>query len=859
MWGDYVNNLWKSMIHSFWRKRPSKKLTATLLFFAVLAIVFLFRRPIAIKAIEHFTKPHDVYVTCLNFSFDWRLNLNITQACLTSPLGNVEVSNAIWQLWSNVLNIEHVKIKHFEQLTADNKVDKKPSSEQQIKYLNLPDSLPILSIVSLEIESFELLQPLYLSASTTSNNGLSITGDVNVSVKIEQNTLVGNVDWRLSDLTKWLPQAQTLFQDNPELLKDIVLDESKIKTSLIFDGETFNVDNSLDLSSRIYVSNCPIDVFIKGNLLVNVDINSLNTSLDLRQLSSNVLVEDCLPLQDYFAAGDLPHLSLIIPQKLAIDKTQINLPELQIVDEQNIHRSITLSALNYKKTGELEVNYNISVKQPIQTKIVEAGMLDFQARGKASADFSTLNTQSTQQPINLKIVDDNNQLVISALKFDSLLIGNLNSEFKFHHSEPKQISIKGTIISSAIQMGAYNLAKTNSIFSVSGLSFNDLQLRLDNQFFTLTHSKVSIKNITNHIDLNILGLDALNFYGNSTITKSSVQNINMLPINVAHTGQASFANMTLSSQHKASFEHGFSVEIEQLKTKVKVQINQQSVISLRSIISQLESALMVKEGNLSANIELTLPQDSEQFIAKGKANFQGVSAKYQDYALKNITYQTPLTFDSAGLQLVESTLYIDSIDAGVMIEQLEANVIAQNSILRLTQVQGEIFNGTFLLGDLWLDGREQAFNINIQNIDLAQVIALQKQPGISISGDINGDMPFIIGKQGIRIDNGRVSSLTGGKLSIIDNPSFDSIKEQQPELALLENIDFTQLKSNVKFTPDGWIFFDFAIKGNNPDKKQSVNFNYTHQENIFTLLESIRLVKSVENKIEQKITQGDKK
>jgi hypothetical protein len=138
-------------------------------------------------------------------------------------------------------------------------------------------------------------------------------------------------------------------------------------------------------------------------------------------------------------------------------------------------------------------------------------------------------------------------------------------------------------------------------------------------------------------------------------------------------------------------------------------------------------------------------------------------------------------------------------------------------------------------------------------------VALQQQPGIKITGNIDGDMPFIIGKQGIRIDDGWVSSLTGGKLTIIDNPSFDSIKVQQPQLALLESLNFTQLESNVRFTPDGWVFFDLALQGNNPDKKQSVNFNYTHQENIFSLLESIRLVKSIENKIEHKITQGDKK
>jgi len=204
------------MTRLFWRKRPSKKLIATLLFLAVLAIVFFYRRPIAIKSIEHFTKPHHLYISCLNFSLDWRLNLNIKQACVTSPVGDALVSNAMWQPWSNVLSIEQIKVQH---LATDNKVEKEILWEDQAAKLDLPDSLPKLSISSIEIDSFALLQPLHLSVNTISSNELSITGDVNASVKMKQNTLVANLEWNLSDLTKWIPQAQQSFQDNAELLR----------------------------------------------------------------------------------------------------------------------------------------------------------------------------------------------------------------------------------------------------------------------------------------------------------------------------------------------------------------------------------------------------------------------------------------------------------------------------------------------------------------------------------------------------------------------------------------------------------------------------------------------------------------
>jgi hypothetical protein len=685
---------------------------------------------------------------------------------------------------------------------------------------------------------------------------LSISGDVNADVKISPNALAANITWRISDLAKWIPQVHTLTQDNAELLKELTFDESAINTRLTFDGEILIADSSLDIASRFHVSNCPIDAVFKGNILVDVNVSSLDLNLNLTQLSNDISVANCPLLLDYFAQDDMPQLSFLFPQTIAINKTHINLPTLQIVDKSTTHRSIILNDVNYKTTGELEASYKILLKQPIKTKQITAEMFDLQAQGTLSTNLST---QVSELPTSFRIINDNNRLVVKNVKMDTLLIGNVSSEFSFHDTQTKQLQMKGIINSSIIKMGGLKLAKMNSDFSLSGATFNELQLSVDNQLFNAVHPDFKVQKITNHIDLNIKQLETLSFSGNTTVTKLLTQNINFMPINMTHTGQAILANMTLSSQHDISLENNFVLQLTHQQAEMKVQINQQDISRLQKITSQLQDGLLIKEGNLSANVELTLPQETEPLIAKGKANFLGVSAMYQDYVLKNITYQTPLTFDSAGLQLAESTLRIDSIDAGVMIQQLEANVIAQNSVFRLKQVQGEIFNGTFLLGDLWLDGREQQFNINIQNIDLAQVIALQKQPGINITGDINGDIPFIMGKQGIRIDNGRVSSLTGGKLSIIGNPSFDSIKVQQPELALLENLDFTQLKSNVKFTPDGWVFFDFAIKGNNPDKKQSVNFNYTHQENIFTLLESIRLVKSIENEIEQKITQGDKK
>ena len=139
------------------------------------------------------------------------------------------------------------------------------------------------------------------------------------------------------------------------------------------------------------------------------------------------------------------------------------------------------------------------------------------------------------------------------------------------------------------------------------------------------------------------------------------------------------------------------------------------------------------------------------------------------------------------------------------------------------------------------------------------MVELQQQSGIEVTGQVKGSLPIQFSKDEVRIDSGTLISQGPGNLRIFDNPAFDSIKAQQSELAFLENMDFTQLSSTVKLKPDGWLVLDFSLIGDNPEKNQSLNFNYSHQENILTLLKSLRLANSIQNKIEKSLIEGDEK
>ncbi|MEP1447660.1 MAG: YdbH domain-containing protein [Paraglaciecola sp.] len=837
----------------FWQKRPSKKLLAVILLVVALITIIVFRRPIAIKSIEHFTRAQNLEVSCLDFSLDWQLNLKIEQVCVSSPLGNVLVRDAVWYPWSNTVNIEKIKVTHLE---PSSQFETDPEPKQSPEPITLPNVLPKLRISKVEIDSAALLHPLNISVNSVSSDELRITGDINADVKFTKNALTATLQWRLSDLTNWLPQVQNIAANNQQLLGQLAVDNSTIATHLFFDGKTFSSNSNLHLTNNVELENCPIEIVLKGDILVELALSEANLRLDVSQLENNFGLTHCPLLQDYFADTDMPTLSFLMPQKVTINETRINLPQLRIIDKHHPSRSIELEKLVYEFTGELKFRYHVSIAQSLQSPSIQTRMFELQTQGDISVDVSQLHTP---QSAILKFSNTTNTLELNDITLDSMHLASLTSQFSFDYQITTPISLRATVDTSDIQLDDLKLLKTTSQITASGDPFNNLQLDIGTELLQLSHPDANVQKLHNQMVLTLKELSGLSFTGNSNFTGITAHNIKFRPLTMEHSGQVSWPDKTISSGHEINLEQGFSIGLQQQQSELNLQIQQQDIKNLQSITSQLDNALTIKQGELTANIDLTLPQESEEFSAQGALDIQKMSASYQDYELSNISYQTPLTFDSAGLQLSESSLHIDSIDAGVPIENLNAQFIANSSVFRLQQVRGEIFDGRFSTSQLWLDGRDQQFNVKFQNIDLAEVVALQQQPGITVTGTMDGNLPMIINQQGISIDEGWASSLSGGKLTIVDNPSFESIKQQQPQLALLENLDFTQLESNVKLTPDGWMFFDFALQGNNPDKKQSVNFNYTHQENIFSLLESIRLVNSVGNNIEQKITQGDKK
>jgi len=671
--------------------------------------------------------------------------------------------------------------------------------------------------------------------------------------------MVGKIDTRIA---------------NPLLIKNIHLDLSALQTSF-------------DLSSCELVPEILASWQLKRfNLLIpqpiNVDFQQLNIP-ELHLLGLNPAAQQELLLNDIhyeFSGAIAAAFKLHVAQpintfnlnvgQLALNSTgrisaqlaadlQWNLQDAQVqLSLQNVSNA-QLSLQQVQADLSLHASHNNGAQLSGKLEATTFSGFDLTlAKMSSNVDLSlhanqqlqlklknNLNTLSYQQ-FNLAQVD--NQLVFNGKLLDKPTELSLNSL--------SQINLNAETSVTKLHSPDVTVAMLNNQLNVVGKDLDNLEFSSKSQLDNNQVAGIKLGKLNNQLSGKLIKLANINFSGQTDMNGLAIdkagQQLKVKTVTVKHKGRSALSLDSTFSEHNILLEKDFAANLIQQQQQVSLQIEQQNITSLQPLVSQLSPQLTLTQGRLNAKMTGNL----EQQTLAADVSLSEVNGRYTDYLFSGVSFHSPLSFDSAGLQLGVSTLQVDLLNMGLPMEAITASLLSVEGVLKLENILGNTLGGQFSVKDIWLDQRKQHFDVVIKNIDLAQVVALQDQPGISITGQIGGKLPVNSDLQAVSIDNGKVDSQGGGVLTIRGNPAFDSIKKQQSELAFLENYHFSQLGSKVTLTSDGWLFLELAFKGQNPDKKQAVNFNYSHQENLLTLLETLRVTNSIQEKIEKSISKG---
>ncbi|MGO4893337.1 intermembrane phospholipid transport protein YdbH family protein [Flavobacterium sp. W21_SRS_FM6] len=557
------------------------------------------------------------------------------------------------------------------------------------------------------------------------------------------------------------------------------------------------------------------------------------------------------------------NLSLADSIDLASSGWGLSAKQNQLTLENYHHNSLSIASaqLGFELQGNQDMG--LALSGDLQTsKLVTKDM--------ALNEISSQYHLNIMPPLNFTMTLDGivnkvkrSELEVASAKSQIQLSGQLHPDkYNALTQAISALSLTGKAAVNQVHDSANSVAKVGVQFKVQGESLSDLTYSLEHQVNDVQSAALKTLNISGSIQGRIQDMQQLTFNGVSNIAALNVsineKQLKLAPTSLRHKGSSGLNLQTTLSVHELSYAGLPIGHISQQQAEVKLEFESVKVSTIQALISQILPDLTLVQGNFSGTVNSSLAPENGVFSVNGLMSINDVGGHYANTLFSGVDLTLPVKFDSAGLQLDKTTLKISSINPGIPVEKIEGILVSEQGAFKFENISGDILGGRFSMNEVWLDQREQVFDVVLQDLDLEKMVALQNQPGIRVTGKMMGAIPIATQGASVEVDNGRLVSQCGGKLTISNNAAFDTIKQQQSSLSFLENYQFSQLSSKVTFKPDGWLYLDLAFVGENPQKKQAVNFNYSHQENMFDLLRALRVANGIQDKIEKNITQGGK-
>ncbi|MBL1385843.1 MAG: YdbH domain-containing protein [Colwellia sp.] len=813
-------------------KRVGLIMSAVLL--GIVLLGYVFRLPLLQRAVAPQLEKAGVTLSCLDFSLTSKLNVYIQKACLSYKNQELVVEGV-------TANTRHVEIKHaalnLNPLPQSNKV----SSPATILDLALPEKRPTITVEQLSINSEFLNQPLIISINEPKLNQFVVNGDLSASATLYNNKVQGQL--KVSDeLLK-----QLLKTDN-ELLSGLSFNTTQ---TFSFNGIEASLAGNLQTLYDYKIQSCGITNSSKGVLSATYNLNSQKLDIDPSQLKNNVTIsnncQSLIPESGYksFAIKQLPlNWQWALAKQINFAHNNLTLPLITLKSavqaKQNIDIRFTDTFIN---TAAPLQSARIQLKAQLHTDEIDAITLSAQLKNaQLSGNYDiTLTALPEFLPAEANNIKAHGDFTLTQL-VDSKPVGKVSTTFSFD----KAVAYGTTI----------NTYTGKLVASMSEKL--DASVVLKSEFKGAQYEEYKLTGINNTLSARAnLGVGELfaHLNANTQINKLTSPNVDLNTINVTSTGLQSRA---LKASHHV-FVNGVELVANHHVSKVahpfEVIIPQQSVLSLNSLVSQFEPLAQLTQGEFNGRISGDVNLQKANF----NLTIDDTSALYNDYLANQFRAQLSGQYDSGQLNVEPTTFNLNELRAGAVVNNINGKIKVVNNSAQAFDISGNVFDGVFELDKYTLLKSQQTANVTFKDIDASKLITLDDKSGITLTGRLKGWLPLHFSDSGVEVTNGNLLNQGEGKLIISNNTAFDSVMQQQqelqPVLSLLKNLDIQKLNGTVALNSDGWLNLGVNLQGFNEPQQQQVNFNYNHEENVFTLLRALRLSDEITQKVEQQYSQ----
>ena len=210
------------------------------------------------------------------------------------------------------------------------------------------------------------------------------------------------------------------------------------------------------------------------------------------------------------------------------------------------------------------------------------------------------------------------------------------------------------------------------------------------------------------------------------------------------------------------------------------------------------------------------------------------------------------------LKHIDTGVIANNISTDIKLNAESSDSLPQVILHKLT---GEIFGGTFSAENIIYDlnSSTNRFKIKATNIDLAEIVKTQQLDDIVATGRIDGFIPVEINENGVFIQDGAfINDVRNGSIRYNPATGTEQLK-QNPitgiALDALRDFRYSYLSAGVNFTPEGRLRISLQLRGTSPelDTDRPVHLNINTEQNLLSLLKSLRYAQGISEKIDNKV------
>lgn len=275
---------------------------------------------------------------------------------------------------------------------------------------------------------------------------------------------------------------------------------------------------------------------------------------------------------------------------------------------------------------------------------------------------------------------------------------------------------------------------------------------------------------------------------------------------------------------------------------------------------------VIKSGTVKGNTQFQT-QAQKGLVASGEISITDAGLSLPKGEINGIEFTFPFRLSGDHLtfgQRKPIAVKIAEINAGVPIQNVHLNIdghypYSQKQPLNLRKLELDLLDGKLKVEHFALPQVKVAL-LQLENIRFERLMEVANYQQIDLRGKANATLPFWLSGEPCYICDGRLEQTETSYLKISDALmkaiSQSSGYSERILLYLLNDTKVTDMATSINVPKSGDMKLAAQLKLQlNQQEKAKVNFNYTHQENIFGLWSLMNAASNIEQQIENHIYQ----